>query len=119
MHYAIVPTKRYRKDYKRLRRSGLDVKKLERIIEMLAAGLSLPDRCRDHALKGDLHGTRECHIGPDWLLRYNDTHLVLLLIGTGNHRHVLGLVTHSASIAARPSRSSLCEEFDRRGDAGC
>ncbi len=93
MRYAVVPTKRYRKDYKRLTRACLDVENLERIIDMLAAGQALPDRCRDHALKGELHGTRECHVGPDWLLHYakNEDLLVLLLISTGDHRHVLGI----------------------------
>lgn len=93
MRYAIVPTKRYRKDYRRLTKAGLQLTKLEQVIELLAAGQPLSDRRHDHALKGELSGTRECHIGPDWLLRYakNDAHLVLLLISTGNHRDVLGI----------------------------
>lgn len=47
----------------------------------------------DHALKGKLHGTRECHIAPDWLLRYaiDEDSLILLLISTGDHRHTLGM----------------------------
>lgn len=93
MIYAIVPSKRYRKDYKRIAKSGFAIEKLERVIDALSTGKSLPDSHRDHALKGELHGTRECHIGPDWLLRYakNEDRLVLLLISTGDHRHVLGI----------------------------
>ena len=93
MKYGIVSSKRYRKDYKRIVRSGFDMEKLERVIDELAAGKTLADRHHDHALKEDLQGTRECHIAPDWLLRYgkNKDQLVLLLISTGDHRRVLGI----------------------------
>ncbi len=91
--YDIVPTKHYKKDYKRLLKSGFDIGKLENTIRLLGAGEMLPDRYRDHVLKGSLQGTRECHIGPDWLLRYakNEDTLILLLISTGDHRRVLGI----------------------------
>ena len=91
--YGIVATKRYKKDYKRLLKSGCDIQKLENIIDRLASGEILPDHYRDHALQGMLQGTRECHIGPDWLLRYakDKNRLILLLISTGTHRQVLGV----------------------------
>ncbi|MFH0770755.1 MAG: type II toxin-antitoxin system YafQ family toxin [Candidatus Peregrinibacteria bacterium] len=91
--YAITATKQYKKDCKRLRKSGRDLSKLERIIDTLASGKTLPNARHDHALKGNLQGTRECHIGSDWLLRYaeDEKYLVLLLIQTGNHRQVLGM----------------------------
>ena len=42
---------------------------------------------KDHALKGDYIGHRECHITPDWLLVYRiiDKELILLLTNTGTH----------------------------------
>ena len=91
--FDIIATKRYRKDYKRIARSGWDLSKLERVIDSLAQDKKLPDACHDHALKGALEGTRECHISPDWLLHYekNENSLVLLLISTGSHRRVLGI----------------------------
>ncbi len=90
--YEIVATKQYKKDYKQLIKSGFDVRKLEAIIDQLATGSKLADRHRDHALRGALHQSRECHIGPDWLLRYckDDDQLILHLISTGDHRNVLG-----------------------------
>ena len=57
------------------------------IVNILAAGEALPPQYRDHALTGDLAGTRDCHITPDWLLLYrieNDV-LVLTLTRTGSH----------------------------------
>ena len=57
------------------------------VVKMLAKGETLPPQYRDHALTGDLEGTRDCHITPDWLLLYrieNDV-LVLTLTRTGSH----------------------------------
>lgn len=90
--YSISSTKKYKKDFKRLERSNADISKLNFVINLLAAGDYLPAHYRDHELRGQLRGTRECHIRGDWLLRYSkdDTILVLLLISTGDHRHVLG-----------------------------
>ena len=89
--YDVIATKRYKKDYRCLRRSSVDIGKLEYVIDQLACGEILADRYRDHALKGELKGTRACHIGPDWLLRYKkeSDQLLLLLLSTGDHRRVL------------------------------
>ena len=91
--FGIIAAKQYRKDYKRLLKSGFDMEKLEDVIDRLASDEQLDPRHHDHALQGRMRQTRECHIGPDWLLRYakNDKTLVLLLISTGDHRHVLGI----------------------------
>ncbi len=61
--------------------------KLQNVVDMLAQGLSLPARYKDHALTGNWHGHRECHIEPDWLLMYyfDDDVLVLSLVATGTH----------------------------------
>ncbi len=91
--YSVTATKRYKKDYRCVLKSGLDVRKLEAVIDILASGAKLDAKYRDHALTGELAGTRECHIGPDWLLLYakNEGQLVLLLVGTGDHLRVLGI----------------------------
>lgn len=36
----------------------------------IIAGRPLDRKFRDHLLKGNYAGTRECHIGPDFLLLY-------------------------------------------------
>ena len=91
--YVIVATKQYRKDYKRLLKTCYDMAKLEIIIDALASDKKLENKYHDHDLQGKLKGMRECHIGPDWLLQYkkDDAYLILLLIRTGDHRHVLGI----------------------------
>ena len=47
----------------------------------------LQESYRDHALKGNYDGFRECHIQPDWLLIYRveKDRLVLALSRTGSH----------------------------------
>ncbi|NOS66770.1 MAG: type II toxin-antitoxin system YafQ family toxin [Candidatus Peribacteraceae bacterium] len=91
--YDVTSTKRYKKDYKRLRKSGRDLGKLDRVIDTLARDEKLAEIYRDHALSGELEGRRECHIGPDWLLVYRKDKdaLILLLLRTGTHRETLGI----------------------------
>ncbi|OGJ63896.1 hypothetical protein A3C37_03170 [Candidatus Peribacteria bacterium RIFCSPHIGHO2_02_FULL_53_20] len=91
--YNIRATKRYKKDFKLLQKAGFDADKLEYAIDLLAIGARLPYKYRDHELKGRLKNTRECHIAPDWLLRYakDEDCLLLMLLGTGDHRRVLGM----------------------------
>ena len=92
MHkYELYPTTKYRKDRKRLKKRGLDMTKLDTVIEMLANGEELPEKYRDHALVGNLKGYRDCHIEPDWLLIYkiDGDRLVLILSQTGSHADLL------------------------------
>lgn len=87
MQYNIVPTPRFRKDLKLLKRRGYDLSLLGAVVDMLAAGKNLPERYHDHPLKGDYINCRECHITPDWLLVYkiNQGELLLYLTRTGTH----------------------------------
>ena len=87
MKYTVRRTKKFRKELKKMLRRGADLDKLETVVNILAAGETLPPQYHDHALTGDLEGTRDCHITPDWLLLYrieNDV-LVLTLTRTGSH----------------------------------
>ena len=87
MKYTVRRTKKFRKELRKMLRRGADLDKLETVVNILAAGETLPPQYHDHALTGDLEGTRDCHITPDWLLLYrieNDV-LVLTLTRTGSH----------------------------------
>lgn len=77
----------FKRDYKRIKKRGYDVRLLERTIELLAEGKGLPPEYHDHALSGDYNGCRECHIAPDWLLVYEivERELLLYLTRTGTH----------------------------------
>ena len=77
----------FKKDYKRIKRRGYDMRLLEKVISILAEGKSLPAKYKDHDLIGNYKGCRECHISPDWLLIYEviDQELLLYLTRTGSH----------------------------------
>lgn len=77
----------FKKDYKRIKKRGYDIRLLEKTIELLATGQGLPAEYHDHSLSGDYSGCRECHIAPDWLLVYEivERDLVLYLTRTGTH----------------------------------
>ena len=60
----------FKRDYKRIKKRGYDLRLLEDVIALLAQEQELPPAYRDHALTGDYSGCRECHIAPDWLLVY-------------------------------------------------
>ena len=60
---------------------------LDEVIEKLRLGQTLEEKYRDHELKGNFVGFRECHIKPDWLLIYliEEDILTLTLTDTGSH----------------------------------
>lgn len=86
-------TAKFKKDYKRIKRQGKDLAKLESVLEALVCGEALPEAMRDHSLGGTYHGHRECHIEPDWLpiYRIDEGGLVLIATRTGSHSELLGL----------------------------
>lgn len=90
--YTVKPTTQFKKDYKRAMKRGLKIELLEKIVELLAMGETLPEKNRDHELSGNWVGHRECHIQPDWLLIYRveDDVLVLTLARTGTHSDLFG-----------------------------
>lgn len=92
MKYEIKSTSEFRKGYKTAKKRGLNLEKLEKVIDTLANGEQLPESNRDHALMGEFSGCRECHIEPDWLLIYycDKGKLVLVLVATGTHSDLFG-----------------------------
>ncbi|QWD91453.1 type II toxin-antitoxin system YafQ family toxin [Polynucleobacter sp. MWH-Braz-FAM2G] len=85
---TIEYTKKFRRDYKRESKGiykqtlALDIKS---VIQLLERDASLPQNYYDHALKGDWHDHRDCHIKPDLILIYrrpNETTLQLVRLGS-------------------------------------
>ncbi len=75
----------FKRDYKRMKRQGVDLNKLLDVIRKLAAEEALDRRYLDHELKGNWRGYRECHLAPDWLLIYKIEGDMLRLNRTGSH----------------------------------
>ncbi len=61
--------------------------RLKRVLDILIDTGTVPTLYRPHKLSGNHEGEWECHIGPDWLLIWeqNDTELTLLMLSTGTH----------------------------------
>ena len=93
MKYEIERTPTFKKDFKLAQKQGLDLNKLKEIIILLANGEPLPPKNKDHQLKGNYKGHRECHIEPDWLLIYKiqDDMLILTLVRTGSNSKLFNL----------------------------
>ena len=87
--YKVDYTNNFKKDYKKIKRQGKEIKKLQIIIDKLANGEKLDSIYKDHKLTNNnkYMDCRECHITPDWLLVYRiiENELILLLIDTGSH----------------------------------
>ena len=89
MRYRIKQTTKFKKDYKRIIKRGLDSQELEQVLIILANGETVPEKYKDQPLMNteEYQDCRELHIKPDWLLvykYYSDT-VILLLIRTGSH----------------------------------
>lgn len=90
----VVYTNKFQRELKLAKKRGLKIRKLEKVIELLASGEKLPVKLRDHKLTNysEYAGVRECHIEPDWLLIYSIDRgaLTLYLLRTGTHSDVFG-----------------------------
>ena len=76
---------KFKRDLKRITRRGLDLDRINAVIDTLRADEELDEAYRDHQLVGDWKGWRECHIAPDWLLIYQTTDNEVMLARTGSH----------------------------------
>ena len=86
-------TSKFRKDYRRIKRQGLDISLLKEVLDKLCARETLDRKYKDHALNGLYQGFRECHIQPDWLLIYavSEDELILVASRTGSHADLFNL----------------------------
>lgn len=82
--YTLKYTGKIKKDIKACQKRGNDLKLLENVIDKLLIPEPLEAKNREHDLKGNYSGYKECHISPDWLLiyRYNGEYLELARTGT-------------------------------------
>ncbi|MBQ6346640.1 MAG: type II toxin-antitoxin system YafQ family toxin [Clostridia bacterium] len=84
---TLETTAQFRRDYKRAKKRGYNMKLLGDVIDTLLSDVPLEPRHRDHQLTGSMKDYRECHIQPDWLLMYRieKERLVLVANRTGTH----------------------------------
>ena len=85
--YKVYSTNTFKKDIIKAKKSGLNINELNSVIKSIANNEILDTKYKDHALKGNWIGYRECHIRPDWILVYRivNEKLLLVLQRTGTH----------------------------------
>ena len=82
---GVAVTGAFKKDLKRMIKRGCNEEALFEVVELLRKNQKLPTRNRDHWLKGNYIGRRECHIRPDWLLIYKLEEGFVILERTRTH----------------------------------
>ena len=93
MTYQLILTGKFKRGLKLARKRGLDIDLLDEVVARLQNDIPLEEKHRDHELRGNFKGFRECHIQPDWLLIYLKEReiLTLTLVATGSHSDLLDL----------------------------
>lgn len=69
----------------KMQKRGMEIRKLNQILQLLQIDTPLPLSARPHKLVGDWSGFWECHIEPDWLLIYTLEEDAIGLVRTGSH----------------------------------
>ena len=90
--YKVKYSNDFKKNYKKIMKQRKDIDKLKTVVNKLANKEKLEQKYKDHALNNSkrFKDCRDCHIEPDWLLiyKYEDDHLILLLVNTGSHSEI-------------------------------
>lgn len=82
---SIIKPKQFVRDVERMKKRGEDMGKFMDVLTSLSSRHPLAPALKDHPLKGDWRGWRDCHVGPDWVLIYRTTDTELVLARTGTH----------------------------------
>ena len=85
MKRKIELANRFKKHFKKLNTQEQEI--FREVVNKLANDENLEPKYRDHALKGEYIGFRECHLKPDLLLIYQkqDDVLILYCLDIGSH----------------------------------
>jgi len=75
----------FKKDFKKLSKSGNDIGSFEEAVKALTLGSSLPNNVKDHKLHGQYKNRRELHLKPDLLLIYKISNDYIILERIGSH----------------------------------
>lgn len=87
MKYTVSITNEFKKAYKKCEKRGLDMRRLDKLIDSVSREGFAPPEMRPHKLSGSHAGLWECHVGPDWLAvwRQDDDNLLVEFVSTGSH----------------------------------
>jgi mRNA interferase YafQ len=85
-------TTQFEKEYKRAEKRGMDISKLDAVMQKIINNEPIERKYRDHLLTGNFKDRRECHIEPDWLLIYkiDKEKQIIIFERTGSHSDIFG-----------------------------
>jgi len=80
-------TKSFRKQFRLMKKRGMNIDKLIEVMEMIINEQPLPPERNNHPLHGNWEGSFDCHIQNDWVLIYKPNHEVntVTFHRTGSH----------------------------------
>jgi mRNA interferase YafQ len=79
-------TSRFKKDYKREKKTHIDLDELlVPVVKLLLEGKALPEKLKDHPLSGDWKDHRDCHVKPDLVLIYSVSDDAITVVRIGSH----------------------------------
>lgn len=76
--YKLRTPKSFQKDYKKFSKL-IDITDVDEVIKKLQNDEKLEEKYKDHPLKGNYKGCRDCHIKPDLVLVYKKEDDILIL----------------------------------------
>jgi mRNA interferase YafQ len=90
--YSIVTTKQFEKDILLAEGQKRNMTVFADILKLLEEGKTIPEKYKNHKLKGIKPTTWDLHIQPDWILLYikDDKEKVIKLVRIGSHAHIFG-----------------------------
>ena len=91
--YTLVFTTRMKRDLKLMKKRGKDISKLETVLNILLSGNELPDKYKDHQLKGEMQELESVTLNLIGYLVYRkeDKELILYATATGTHADLFNL----------------------------
>ena len=75
-----IHLRKFENEVLKAKKRGKDIEKLKEMMRLLTQEKPLPQKNRNHKLKGEYIGYWECHIEPDWLLVYKKQKRTLFLL---------------------------------------
>ncbi len=87
---GIAPTKEFKRDCAKLGVEIITSKEWGEVFFCLRRGKTLPVQYKDHALKNNWKGYRDCHIFSDLVLIYKIENNILYLIRVSSHSDIFG-----------------------------
>ena len=86
----VVLKSQFERDWRKWIAGRPEAADAQAVMELLAAGAPLDQRQRDHPLKGDWKGCRDCHVRGDLVVIYSLPPGLVVFHRIGSHSELFG-----------------------------